>query len=172
MSIQTFSKVSFIALSVLFSGAALAHEYKAGEIAVAHPHARATVPGQPSAAAYIGLDNAGKAGDKLVGASSPVAKSVEMHTMSLDNNVMRMREVKAIDLLPGTKIAMKPGDGYHLMLLGLKKELKAGEKFPLTLVFEKFGPLEVAVSVDDLKPKAAAAAPAPAPAAAPHNHDH
>lgn len=87
---------------------------------------------------------------------------------------MRMREVKAIDLAPGTKIAMKPGAGYHLMLLGLTKELKAGEKFPLTLVFEKFGPLEVAVSVDDLKPKAAAAAvtPAPAPAAAPHNHDH
>ncbi len=165
MSLRT---VSLFSLSMLLSGAALSHEYKAGDIAIAHPHARATVPGQPAAAAYIGLDNAGKAGDKLVGASSPVAKSVEIHTMSMDNNVMRMREVKAIELAPGAKISMKPGDGYHLMLLGLTKELKAGDKFPMTLVFEKFGPLEVSVSVDAPKPKAEAAAAMPAE----HDHQH
>jgi copper(I)-binding protein len=165
MSLRT---ITLFSLSMLLSGAALAHEYKAGDITIAHPFARATVPGQPSAAAYIGLDNAGKAGDKLLGASSPAAKSVEIHTMSMDNNVMRMREVKAIDIAPGTKIAMKPGDGYHLMMMGLKKELKAGDKVPLTLVFEKFGPLEVSVSVEDRTSKAAVHAPVEQA----HEHKH
>lgn len=168
---MSLKKVSLFSLSLLFAGAALAHEYKAGEITIAHPHARATVPGQPAAAAYIGLDNGGKTSDKLLGASSPMAKSVEIHTMSMDNNVMRMREVKAIDITPGAKIAMKPGDGYHLMMLGLKEPLKVGDKFPMTLVFEKAGSVEVSISVDATVPKAAASASAPAAEPA-HNHKH
>jgi hypothetical protein len=140
----------FALLSLSISALALAHEFVAGDIHIAHPHARATVPGQPAAAAYIGLDNGGKTADKLIGASSPVAKAVELHTMSMDNNIMRMREVKEIDLPPGAKIMMKPGDGYHLMLLGLSHPLKAGEKIPLTLKFEKFGTLEVQVVIDEL----------------------
>ena len=143
---------ALLALSLLCASA-WAHEYQAGEIRIAHPHARATVPGQAAGAAYIGLENPGKTADKLLGASTPAAKSVELHTMSMENNMMRMREVGVIDVPPGASIMMKPGHGYHLMLLGLTKPLKVGDKFPLTLVFEKAGPVEVSISVDDMMKK-------------------
>ena len=169
---MTMNKLSLLPLCLLFAGAAFAHEYKAGDIVIGHPYARATVPGQPAAAAFIGLDNKGTTGDRLVGASTPMAKSVEIHSMSLENNVMRMREVQAIDVAPGTKISMKPGNGYHLMLIGPAKELKAGDKFPMTLVFDKAGKVEVSVSVEANAPKAAAAPAPAAPAEGAHQHQH
>ena len=150
-----FRTASLFALTLLMSFEASAHEYKAGDIRIAHPHARPSIPGQTSGVAYLGLENTGKTGDKLISASTPIAKSVEMHTMSMDKDIMRMREVGAIEVPPGAKIVMQPGDGYHFMLIGLKQPLKAGDKFPMKLVFEKFGPLEVSISVDDLAKKAA-----------------
>jgi copper(I)-binding protein len=155
-----FRTVSLFALGLLMSFEAGAHEYKAGDIRIAHPHARPSIPGQTSGVAYLGLENTGKAGDKLIRASTTMAKSVEMHTMSMDKDIMRMREVGAIDVPPGAKIVMQPGDGYHFMLIDLKQPLKAGDKFPMTLVFEKFGPLEVSISVDDPSKKVGPAAPA------------
>ena len=161
MSVRT---LSLFAISLLLPIAASAHEYEARDLRIAHPHARASVPGQPTGAAYLGLENGGKTADRLLGASTPMAKSVEMHTMSMDKNVMRMREVSDITIAPGAKISMQPGNGYHLMLIGLTRPLKPGDKFPITLRFEKFGPLEVSVSVDD--PAAKSVQPSkPAPAA-------
>lgn len=138
-----------LAASLLVSTLAHAHDYKLGELKIGHPSARPTAaPGQPGGA-YMTLENAGKAADKLVAASSPIATSVQIHSMSMDGNIMRMREVANIELPPGAKLAMKPGDGYHLMLLGLKQPLKAGDKFPLILTFEKAGKVEVSVWVED-----------------------
>jgi copper(I)-binding protein len=77
-----------------------------------------------------------------------------MHTMSMDGNVMKMREVSSIELKPSVKVSMKPGDGYHIMLIGLKQPLKIGDKFPLTLTFEKAGKAEVTVWVEDKDQKA------------------
>lgn len=155
-----FRTVSLFALSLLLTFEAGAHEYKAGDIRIAHPHARPSIPGQTSGVAYLGLENTGGAGDKLLSASTPMAKSVEMHTMSMDKNIMRMREVNAIDVPPGAKIVMQPGDGFHFMLIGLKQPLKIGDKFPMKLVFEKFGPLEVSISVDGPAKNPAPSAPA------------
>jgi periplasmic copper chaperone A len=125
-----------------------AHSFALGDMRIGHPHARATVPGQPSGAAYLSIENSGKAADKLIAVSTPIAKSAEIHTMSMEGNVMKMREVQGIEVAPGGKIAMKPGDGYHIMLMGLKKSLKKDEKFPLTLTFEKAGKVDVDVHVD------------------------
>ncbi|HEY8607134.1 MAG TPA: copper chaperone PCu(A)C [Noviherbaspirillum sp.] len=133
---------------------------QAQDLRVSQAYARATVPGQPAGSAYLTLENGGKRADKLVGASTPVAKSVEIHTMSMEGNVMRMREVPGIELQPSARVEMKPGDGYHLMLMGLRQPLKAGERFPLTLHFEKAGKLAVEASVQD---KAAAGG---------HQHGH
>ncbi len=69
--------------------------------------------------------------------------------MSMDGNVMKMREVDGIEIKPATRVAMQPGEGYHIMLIGLKKPLKAGDKFPLTLTFEKSGKVEVSVWVEE-----------------------
>lgn len=135
---------------------ASAHDYQAGKLKVLHPYARATVPHQPSGAAYLTIENHAKEGDRLVSAASPVAKTVEVHTMAMEGNVMRMRAVPALELKPGDKVEMQPGHGYHIMLLGLKQPLKAGEKFPLTLHFEKAGKLEVSVNVEEMAAKPAA----------------
>ncbi len=146
--------LSFVAVSLLFSSAALAHEYRAGDILIAHPYARATMPGQTSGGAYLTLENKGKQADTLISAQSPAAQSVEIHTMSMtSDHVMRMREVDSIELKPQEKIVMQPGDGYHIMLLGLKAPLKAGDKLPLTLTFKKAGKVEASISVEESKAK-------------------
>lgn len=128
-----------------------AQEYKLNDLVIEKPYARETVPNQPAGGAYVTIENKGSTADKLVGASSPVAKKVELHTMAMDGNVMKMREVPSIELKPGTRLEMKPGQGFHVMLMGLQQPLKAGDKFPLTLVFEKAGKTEVSVVVQDRK---------------------
>lgn len=120
----------------------------AQDMQVTRAIARATVPQQQSAGAWLTLANRGSTSDRLVAASTPVAQSVELHTMAMDGNVMRMREVEAIELAPAATLEMRPGDGYHLMLMGLKQPLHAGQRFPLTLQFEKAGKMEVEVVVD------------------------
>jgi len=142
-----FRSLLTLAAGLLIGALAHANDYKAGELRITQPYARSTVPGQPAGAAYITIENLGKATDRLVSASSPVAKAVEVHTMSMEGNLMKMREVPILEFKPSTKTVMKPGDGYHLMLMGLKEPLKAGDKFPLTLTFEKAGRVEVAVPV-------------------------
>jgi periplasmic copper chaperone A len=131
-----------------------AYAEQAGNLHIDRAYARATMPGQTSGGAYVTIENKGKDADRLISASSPAAKSVEIHTMSMDGNVMRMREVPHIDITPGAKITMKPGDGYHIMLIGIKQPLKAGDKVPLTLTFEKSGKVDVEVLVAQKDPKA------------------
>lgn len=148
--------LSFISCALLISSAAIAHDYRAGDIHIDHPYARATMPGQTSGATYLTLENKGKQSDILISAQSTVAKSVEIHTMSMTaDHVMRMREVSSIELKPQEKVVMSPGDGYHIMLLGLKAPLKAGDKLPLTLTFKKAGKVETSISVEDSKTKEA-----------------
>ena len=141
----------FIVAALALSSASQAHDYKLQDLHIDHPYARATAPQQPSAGAFLMIENQGKTTDKLVSASSPAAKSVQIHTMSMEGNVMKMREVGSIELQPGSKVEMKPGGGYHLMLIGLQRSLKAGDTFPLTLTFEKAGKTEVSVKVEGVK---------------------
>jgi periplasmic copper chaperone A len=96
--------------------------------------------------AYFAISNSDLAADRLTGASTPVAAAAEMHVMVMDGAVMQMRPVDAVDVRPGERVEFKPG-GLHLMLLGLKNPLKQGDRFPLTLEFEKAGKIEVEVLV-------------------------
>lgn len=133
----------------LTTSAALAADYKTADLRIVDPYARPTVANQPTGAAFLTIENQGGSADKLIAASSPVAKSVEIHTMSMEGNVMKMRAVPGIDLPPSAKITMQPGRGYHLMLFGLRQPLKAGDTFPMTLTFEKAGKTEVNVTVEN-----------------------
>jgi copper(I)-binding protein len=139
-----FSTIALLTLSA----SACAHDYTQGTLQIKHPYARATVPGQAAGAAYVTIANGGPTADKLIALSSPAAKRVEMHTMSMDGSMMKMREVDAIAIQPAATIVMQPGDGYHVMLTGLKNPLKIGDKFPLTLTFEKAGQVTVSVWVE------------------------
>lgn len=140
----------------LSSVLAHAHSFKLGEIDIGHPYARVTVAGQPTGGGYLTLDNKGR-DDRLVSATAAVAAGVELHSMSMDGDVMRMRRVEGIALPKGQKVALAPG-GLHLMFVGLKAPLKAGYTFPMTLKFEKAGEIEVIVTVE--APTAAGNAPA------------
>ena len=133
---------------------AVAHSFKLGEIDIGHPYARPTREGQMVGAGYLKLANKGPV-DRLVAASSPAAGTVEIHSMSMEGDVMKMRQVDAIEIATGQTVELKPG-GYHLMLMGLKAPLKVGEKFPLTLKFEKSGEVVVTVNVEEPKPKSEA----------------
>lgn len=128
-------------------GTALAHDFKAGDLHIDHPWARATAPQQQNGAAYFTVANDG-ATDRLLEAQSPVAARVELHTHDVDSaGVMRMRQVEAIDLPAGETTALRPG-GLHVMLIGLEDRLVEGEAFPLTLVFEQAGTIEVEVAIE------------------------
>ena len=112
------------------------------------------MPGASVGAAYLGgLTNAGARPDKLLRASTPVAASVELHTMNVDDQgVMRMREIDAIELAPKQTVRMRPGMGMHFMLMGLHAPLKQGETFPMTLQFEHAGTVDIKVVVQAAEP--------------------
>ncbi|MEO6032900.1 MAG: copper chaperone PCu(A)C [Burkholderiaceae bacterium] len=142
--------LKLILTGVLLSAAATlvqAHEFKVGALTIGHPYARATAPGQPNGGAYLKLVNTGTAGDRLMSVNADVARSVELHSMSMQGDVMHMRQVEAVEVPAGKTVDLKPG-GLHVMLLGLKAPLKEGEKFPIKLTFEKAGELTVTVNVE------------------------
>lgn len=149
---MNFRSIFLLITTFVISTAALAFDYKAAEIHINNPYARATMPMQPAAGAYLTLENTGKTADKLLALASPAAKNVELHTMSMEGNVMKMRAAPELELKPADKIVMQPGSGgsgYHIMLMGLVQPLKAGDKFPLTLTFEKAGKVVISVRVED-----------------------
>lgn len=103
------------------------------EVTVTDPWVRATVPGQQATGAFMVLHSDQAA--RLLGASSSLTKQVEMHEMAMENDMMRMRQVEQIELPAGKAVELKPG-GYHLMLLGLDKQVEAGGTVDITLQFE------------------------------------
>ena len=156
---KTLATLALLALSAL---SAQGHEYTAGALKIGHPWARPTVAGQPAGGAFLKLQNTGTTADRLLGGSTPAADHVEMHRMAMDGDVMKMREVPAIEIPAGQTVALQPGE-LHLMLIGLKAPLQAGAKVPLTLKFEKAGEVKVEVKVEALAPLAA-------PASGAHQH--
>ena len=142
------ARILVVALASLATVFVSAHDYATGDIKVAHPYTRSTPPGAKTAGAYLSIDNRGKVAERLMRASSPAAGMVELHSMSMDGNIMRMRAIPAIELPAGKTVALAPG-GLHLMLQDLKRPLKKGERIPVTLTFERSGDLKVELSVED-----------------------
>ena len=132
-----------IAALVAFATVAMAHA--ATSIVVEHPWARATPGGAPNGVAYVTLINKGAEGDRLIGAESPVASSIQIHEEKTANGISHMSALGGIDLAPGAAVTLKPS-GIHLMM-ALKEPLKKGATFPLTLTFQKAGPITVMVKV-------------------------
>ena len=159
---MTLNQIVSTAALTLASAFAHAHSFKLGDIDIGHPYARVTAVGQPTGGGYLSLDNKGR-DDRLLSATAAVSASVELHSMSMEGDVMRMRQVDGIALPTGKKVELKPG-GFHIMFVGLKAPLKAGDKFPLKLKFEKSGEVEVMVNVE--APNSAADMPAE------HKHKH
>lgn len=129
-------------------GSAAAADFAVGDITIKDPWARATV-GAGAGAAFLTINNAGSKADRLVSATSTVAKTTELHTHIKEGDVMRMRRIDAIDVPAKATTTLEPG-GLHIMFLGLASPLAAGGSFPLTLRFAQAGEVSVTVEVKDV----------------------
>jgi len=135
------------ALALSGIAAASAHSYLQNGISILHPWARPTAEAAKTGAVYLSLSNRGDAADTLVSASTPVADKAEIHEHVEENGVLKMRAVPGgLKLAPGASAEFKPG-GLHVMLFGLKQRLEEGTSFPLTLIFDKAGPVPLEVRV-------------------------
>jgi copper(I)-binding protein len=133
--------LSALAASVLI---VVAVQAQAGGPEITDAWARATPGGAKTGAAYLTVESA--TGDRLTGVSTPAADKAELHTMKMENGVMKMNPLPAVDLPAGKPVTLKPG-GTHIMLFGLKHPLQAGGSLPLTLHFEKGGTREVMAAI-------------------------
>src|SRR6516165_5999199 len=127
--------------------AASAGDYKAGSLDISDPWSRATPKGSSVAAGYMKIKNSGTTPDRLTSGSSDVASKFEVHEMRMEGDVAKMRPVKGgLEIKPGETVELKPGS-FHVMFVGLKKPLSAGDHFKATLVFEKAGTINIEYDV-------------------------
>lgn len=123
----------------------------ADDITVTDAYARASRPGAPTGAMFMTIHNAGEAADRLIGAASPAAQMVELHTHIEEAGVMKMRPVEdGMEIPAGGMHALERG-GDHVMLMGLTQSFEDGATVPLTLVFEKAGEITLDVIVDNAR---------------------
>ncbi|WP_221797087.1 copper chaperone PCu(A)C [Oceanobacter mangrovi] len=154
LTLATFTARRFrwLILLVLFCcSTSQAHEYTLPGIRIAHPFAVETPPSAPTGAAYLDITNLSKQPLRLLSARSHVADQVEIHYMTMANGKMTMRAVDELNVAPAETLLMRPGSGYHLMLIGLQDQLRNGETFQLWLTFEGLDefPVEVRIQTRD-----------------------
>lgn len=137
-------------LSIALAGSlATAHEFKAGNLEINHPWARATPGGSTTGAVYFKIKNSGAA-DTLVSVNSNgVAEKAELHTHLNENGVMKMQQVAQVTVPAKGTVLFGPGS-FHVMLFGMKRPLIAGEKVPMTLHFSKAGDVKVEVKIEPI----------------------
>ncbi|MDH3700284.1 MAG: copper chaperone PCu(A)C [Alphaproteobacteria bacterium] len=129
-------------------------EFRAGDIHIEQPWARATIGKGRVGVAYLRLRNSGDESDRLIGATTPAAEHASLHTHRMTGDILRMRPVDAIPIPAGGTAMLKPG-GLHIMLMRMTRSLKQGEIFPLTLTFERAGTITVEVTVKSATAKSA-----------------
>jgi copper(I)-binding protein len=141
--------VSALLLTFAATGA-FAHDYKVGSLVINHPWSRATPNGATVAGGYLKITNNGTTPDRFVAFTSDTGKRFEIHEMSMDGGVMKMRELKdGIEIAPGATVEFKPGS-YHVMFVGIEKPFAKGDKVKATLTFEKAGKIDVEFYVGDI----------------------
>jgi hypothetical protein len=141
-------KQMILVASLLAASPAMAQNSGAllpSSVDVQNAWARATTPHAQSGGIFLTLTDKG-APDRLVSVVTPVAAIAQVHQSVNDNGVMKMNAVPTLDLPPGKPVELQPG-GYHIMLMGLKQQLKPGETFPVTLTFAKAPPVTATVTV-------------------------
>ena len=143
-------RILIAAICALLTFPAQAADVMAGTLKISAPWARATPKGASVGGGYMTITNTGTASDRLTGGSTDVSSKFELHEMSMDNGVMKMRPLgSGLEIKPGQTVELKPG-GYHIMLVGMKKQLKTGDHFKATLEFAKAGKVDVDFTVEGL----------------------
>jgi copper(I)-binding protein len=151
----TIGAVALLAAQMAGAQLARAADYDVGSIHISQPWSRATPKGAASGAGYMTVTNKGTAPDRVSCVSSDASVQCQIHTMTMEDGVMKMRPVEGgLEILPGQTITLKPG-GFHIMLLDLKHPLEQGQSVKATLKFDHAG------TVDVEYPIAGIGAPAP-----------
>ena len=150
------TRTVFIVATVLAAWAALpaqAEDVTVGGLKISAPWARATPKGASVGGGYMKITNSGTAPDRLVGGSTGISGSFEVHEMKMDGGVMRMRPVAGgLEIKPGQTVTFDPS-GYHVMFVDLKKQLVQGERFKATLEFAKAGKIDVDFAIEGIGAK-------------------
>ena len=145
---MTTLRVAALFASAIIAPPLLAHGFAAGSIRIGHPWSRETAPAQVVGAGFMTITNIGRTDDRLLSATSPTAREVQVHTVSMDGGVMRMRQLTAgLPIPAGATVTLRPG-GYHIMLIGLKAPLRQGTMVPTTLTFQRAGTVNIAFKVE------------------------
>ena len=149
--------VALLSTTMAFAQSQDSHNAMAGmsgDIAIESAWTRATPPNAQVAGGFLAINNRGTADDRLLGGSSPVAERIEVHEMTMDGDVMKMRPLQdGLTVPAGGSVELKPG-GYHLMMTGLKQPLKQGETIDVALEFAHAGTVGVTFSVEAMGAKA------------------
>ena len=141
---------TLLALCLIGFGAvaASAHEYKAGDIEVVHPWARATLKGSDVADGFLKITNTGSTPDRLIAVSVTFAKSSQIHDMKLEGDVMKMQELtEGLEIPAGATVELKP-KSMHLMFMGVNQELLPDTMIEGELTFEKAGKVKIEFMIE------------------------
>ncbi len=131
-----------LAAAVMLLAPTLSHaamETRIGDLVITGAWTRATPAKAPTGAGFLTIENKGSSADRLTAVSTPVSGRSEIHTMTMENNIMKMRQLEdGIAIPAGESVTLKPG-GNHLMFMQLKQGIEKGATIPVTLVFEHAG---------------------------------
>ncbi|SDF94543.1 hypothetical protein SAMN05216337_109214 [Bradyrhizobium brasilense] len=144
----TLAAIACVAFASSLVAPARADEVKAGDLVITQAWTRATPKGAKIGGGYLTIENKGTTPDRLIGGSAEIAGSVQVHEMSMDKGLMKMRQLEnGLAIEPGKTVKLAPG-GYHLMMMDLKSPLKKGDKLPITLEFEKAGKVQISLDIE------------------------
>lgn len=138
--------MKYFALLCVLTVSLFGFNANAADLEIMNAYAYATTQVQKNGAVFMDIKNNSDQDDKVLSASSSVAQNVELHTHTMDGDMMMMREVEFYDVPAGGKTTLEPM-GHHIMLMGLTNKLNVGEEFPLVLEFEKHGTQDVTVKI-------------------------
>jgi len=132
---------------MVHEGCAAGQTFATDELTVSGAFTRATLPGAGVAAGYLTITNAGTRPDRLIGATTEATPTVELHSMSTEDGMMKMAEIAdGIEIPPGGSVSLAPG-GAHIMFIGPRAPFSEGECVAVTLTFEQAGELPVMLNV-------------------------
>lgn len=144
-----FIAIAGMAIAYFISTSSMATDYNAGSLTISGPWSRATPKGAQTAIGYMTIKNNGTTPDRLIGGSIEVADRFQLHAMTMENDISKMRDLTGIDIKPGQTIEFKPG-GSHAMFVDLKHPLSKGEHIKGTLIFEHAGTVQIEYSVEGI----------------------
>jgi periplasmic copper chaperone A len=144
-----FLPIAAITIAYFITTSAMATDYKAGSLEIKGPWSRATPKGAHTAIGYMAIKNTGATSDRLIGGSVDVADRFQLHTMTMEDGIAKMRDLSVIEIKPGQTLELKPG-GSHAMFVNLKRALSKGEHIKGTLIFERAGTVQIEYSVEGI----------------------